>query len=475
MPLTDSELLLLERLLHDREVDNLFKRLTEFDDKTNPNYKLLFQAINDQKWGFDEKNRPSLLYGFSGVALEGSSRSGKTWSGVDIIIYLAVVKHKDDGCSINIYRETYNEFKTTLYDDFKRRLDDFKLPNPFHNAKEVPSFRIGKTTVHFLGDGKHGGGCDYAFFNEAMMISKSIFDQVKMRCRKFWWMDYNPSYTDHWVFDSVLPREDVAFLRTTFNDNPYISPNELKEILGYEPWEPGSYEVTEDGIYYNYLPISENNQPPPHPLNVRQGTADEFMWKVYGLGLRGAMKGVIFNNVTYIDQFPSDLEYIYVNDFGFTSDPDAFGKYAETETDIFVELLLYEPVETAPLLDKYFEKIGIEKHRLMVCDSSDRRVSELNGVIQMVSDLRGLGYNTTKVKKNKTVTYHLLSMKGKKINIVKNHLVHKAKKEAENYKWMEINGIQINQPIDKYNHFWDMTRYGHMAWNSQQEIEAEWN
>jgi len=43
------------------------------------------------------------------------------------------------------------------------------------------------------------------------------------------------------------------------------------------------------------------------------------------------------------------------------------------------------------------------------------------------------------------------------------------------YKWIEINGIQINQQIDKYNHFWDMARYDHMAWNSQYEIDAEWN
>lgn len=79
----------------------------------------------------------------------------------------------------------------------------------------------------------------------------------------------------------------------------------------------------------------------------------------------------------------------------------------------------------------------------------------------MVSDLKELGYNSTKIRKNKSITYRLLSLKGKKINIVKNHLFHKANKEAENYKCLEINGIQINLPIDKYNYFWDTALYSH--------------
>lgn len=476
MSLTDDEILMLERLLHEEKMDNLFKKLITIDDETNPNYKLLYEAINSQKWGYNDQNRPALLYGYAGVVLEGSSRSGKTWSGVDIIIYLATVKHKGQVCTINIYRETYNEFKTTLYDDFKRRLDDYGLPNPFHTAKEVPSFKIGKTTVHFLGDGKHGGGCDYAFFNEGMMIKNAIFDQVEMRCRIMWWMDYNPSFTDHWVFDKILHRSDVAFLRTTFLDNPYISATELNKILSYEPWLPGSYEVTVDGVYYNGVPITEKNQPPKHPTNVDSGTADEFMWKVYGLGLRGAMEGVIFDNVVWIDEFPEHLGYIGVNDFGFTSDPNSFNKYVETENTIYVEPLIYEPLETADVLSAAIEVHDFDKEATIVCDSSDKRVSEKNGTVQMVFDMQQLGWNAIKVSKVKSVTYWILSMKRKRICIVKNQLHQKyIKKEVENYKWMEINGIQVNLPIDKYNHFWDAVRYGHMAWNSDNTVESETN
>lgn len=157
MSLTESEILELETLLKERDIDISRKRLTIIDEDTNPNYKLLFDSIRNQEYNEDDE----LIGGNRGCALEGSSRSGKTWSGVDIIIWLCLFV--ETKCTINIYRATYNEFKTTLYDDFKRRLDDFGLPNKFHNAEEIKSFKINGSTIYFLGDGKHGGGCDYAF------------------------------------------------------------------------------------------------------------------------------------------------------------------------------------------------------------------------------------------------------------------------------------------------------------------------
>lgn len=440
------------------------KRLVEFDDKTSPNYKLLYNSITQQKWAYTANGVPYLQSGYAGVVLEGSSRSTKTWSGVDIIIWLCTVVEKK--CTINIYRETYNEFKTTLYEDFRRRLDDYGLDNPFLRNKEIKSFKIGDNSIYFLGDGKHGGGCDYAFFNEAMMIGNSIFDQVEMRCRKFWWMDYNPSFTDHWVFDKVIPRDDVAFLRTTFKDNAYISGAELNKILSYEPWEPGSYDIQPDGLFYRGREVDEVNQPPPHHKNVEQGTADEFMWKVYGLGLRGAMKGVIYGKVLYIDKFP-DIGYTYANDFGFTADPNVLVRYAEDDENVWAECLTYQPIETAHELANVFDSIGVEPFLPIACDSSDKYTGENKGTVEMVREIRNLGYpEAYKISKTRSNMYWILSLKKKRIHIVRNMHYKQVKKEQENYKFKEVNGILINQPIDEYNHFWDALKYGHISHNT---------
>jgi len=479
--LTDAEITELENLLKERDIDLARNHLKVIDEDTNPNYKLLFESIRDQEYN----DQDELVGGNRGCALEGSSRSGKTWSGVDIIIWLCLFV--ETKCTINIYRATYNEFKTTLYDDFKRRLDDFGLPNKFHDAEEIKSFKIGQNTIYFLGDGKHGGGCDYAFFNEMMFIKNSVFDQVEMRCRKFWWADYNPSFTEHWFFDKVLSRPDVGFLRTTFLDNlTHLSVQEKNKIKSWEPWLPGSYIVKDEEIQcYNKAtgkvePVTKINQPPPHPTNITNGTADDYMWKVYGLGLRGAMKGVIFNHVTWIEpnEFP-DIQHIYTNDFGFTTDPNALNRYAEDEHNIWIEPLIYTPIETAAELAGVLESYGVKQNSgefeedgdLIICDSSDKYTGENKGTVEMVRALKkDHRYNAKKVSKTKGVMYWLNSMKTKKIHIVKNHLYAQIKKEKENYKLKEIQGICINQPIDSWNHFWDSGRYGHMAHNGSGEV-----
>lgn len=449
MSLTDSEILELERLIDEREHEQRINGLLSLTDK-NPNYVYLHESYRSE---------------LAGVALEGSSRAGKTFGGVDFIFYLGL--HAEKSCKINIYRETYASFKDTIYDDFKSRFDYYGIDNPFDNAKEVKTFKIGKSKITFIGCDKiskaHGAGCDYAFFNEVMHIPKALFDQVEMRCRKFWWADYNPSFTDHWFFDSVLNRNDVGFLRTTFKDNEFISKAELRKILSYEPWETGSYEVTENGaLLYNNEPITDENQPPTNRINVEQQTADVFMWKVYGLGLRGAMKGVIFPYVTYINQFP-DIAYTYGLDFGFSSDPTALVKYARDGKNIYLELLTYKPIDTASELNAVLEALGVSKYVPICADSADRYVSEKKGVTRMVSELFDYGWEIFKVSKNKSIVYWIQNMKQYKIHVVENHLSKEFRKEFENYKWKEVNGIQINQPIDAYNHAIDSSRYGHMS------------
>lgn len=386
--------------------------------------------------------------GYSGAVLEGSSRSGKTWSSVDFIVKLCSDLNYPAG-TINIIKETYNSFKTTLYDDFNRRLPDYGLYSPFSDKKEVDSFHIFETKINLMGADKpskfHGASCDYFYINESLDVSQDIFDQQEMRCRKFWWMDYNPKATEHYIFNKVLTRSDVAYLKTTFLDNPHISEKEKKKILSYEPTAK----------------------------NIKEGTADDYMWKVYGLGERAAPQGLIFKNVNYIDQFP-DLDFHYGMDFGFTVDPNAIVKYAETETDIYLELECYEPLETPEQIDEYARARGMNIKKPFTADSSDKYTGENKGTVEMVKGLKKLGWNIKKVSKTKGVMFWLNSMRAKRINIVNNELAQYAKNEQLQYKFKEIHGIQINQPIDSYNHFWDAGRYAHMAANSNNKVPVIW-
>jgi hypothetical protein len=466
MSLTDQELIELERLIHEEEIYQRRESLKAIDHESHTkNYTFLQKQRSKRKYNSDGE----LIEGTKIETLEGSARSGKTISIVDETIRIGLYEPPR---TIFIVRQTYAEFKTTLYKDYKERLDHFDLQNPFHEKEEVKSFKIGNARITFIGADKIGkklgAGSDYLYFNEVLFgISEHVFKQLISRCSIAVYCDYNPAFTKHWFYDKVLKRADACYLRTTFLDNQYCPPAQKAEILSAEPWLPGSYDVIDDEIFYNYQPISNDNQPPPHPTNIDQGTADEEYWRVYGLGLRGAMKGRIFKRFNIVDEFPN-IGHIFCNDFGFTNDPNALVKYAETKDDIYIMPMIYEPIDNSETLHEAFKAKGIKGQDMVIADSADRYVSGKHGVVKMVSELFQRGWKISKVSKTKSITFWLGSMKKKRINIVKsgNKILDDAIiAEFENYIWKEINGIEINTPDDKCDdHFCDAARYGHMSW-----------
>ena len=194
---------------------------------------------------FLEKRRND---GTRGAVLSGSSRSGKTFSGIDELI---LIDHSDPGSEIILLRETYNSFKTTLYSDFNRRLPQWEISSPFEGRNELSTFWLpNRSKVSLMGADNlakfHGAGSDYFFVNEALDIPQSVFDQLEQRCRKFWWMDFNPKVTDHWIYDKICNRPDVRVFNSTFHDNPFITQMELNKILSYDPSNPDTVNNEED-------------------------------------------------------------------------------------------------------------------------------------------------------------------------------------------------------------------------------------
>lgn len=363
--------------------------------------------------------------GIRGVVMEGSSRSGKTISSIDFQIYLA--SHSNKPIVINNIRETYNSFKTTLFDDYNKRLNDFELPTPF-SAKDVASFNLLGNKINFIGADKvgkvHGMGSDYFYINEALEgIDKNFFDQLEQRCRVMWFMDYNPSASDHWVFN-LEKRKDVVFIKTTLFDNPFVPVEQKKKILSYDPTPPE---------------------------NIANGTADDYMWKVYGLGLRASPEGLIFPNVTIIDKLPEDFDSEHYGiDFGYTVDPTAVVQVRRKGNNLFAKLRCYTPIDNAVTLSELLQKI--EQEGTYIADSADPG---------MIASLRRLGISVHAVGKYPgSIKTGIDIMKRYKLHVVRDA---DAIKEINNYKWRTINGISLNEPIDKYNHFWDAFRYTSMV------------
>lgn len=359
--------------------------------------------------------------GKSGIVLEGGSRSGKTWSAMDFL--LAVAANMKQPTVINIVKETYAGFKTTLFNDFNVRIPQFGLISPMANVKDVSSFNLFSTKFNLMGADQpskyHGAGCDFFYINEALTISQQIFDQLEMRCTRFWIMDYNPSVSDHWIFNKLAKRDDVVFVHSTLLDNPFIGKKEKAKIRGYEPT----------------------------PENIANGTADDYMWEVYGLGKRASPQGLIFKNVEWIDSFPDDCDQTsYGMDFGYTNSPTAVVKCGKVGNTLYLQKLFYTPVDNSGDLSGVLKPIVGDNH--IWADSADPG---------MIAELRRLGVMALAVKKFPgSVKFGIDFLKSHKLVLVRDNDV---RREQENYKWREVGGISLNEPVDDFNHFWDACRY----------------
>lgn len=410
------------------------------------------------------------------ICNEGGTRSSKTWDFFHFLVTFCD-HNRNKGNDIYVLRDTLINCRDFTLKEFITCLEVIGVYESANfTAYPKPYYNLFGNNVYFRGledeSNTEAYPSDILFFNESLEIRKSQLEGLKMRCRKLIVMDWNPKYTEHWCFD-LEGQPNVFFTHSTYLNNKHLQSSIIREIESYEPWAEGSYEVVNRQLIFQGQLITEKNQPPPHPENIPNNTADEFRWKVYGLGLRGAMKGVIFPNVEYLNSFP-DIAYTYGLDFGFTADPSALVKYGQEGRNIYAELLLYQPIDNIDDMDATLEALGISKHVPITADSSDKYVSEKKGAVQMVRELFDRGWEISKVSKTKGVMYWIMDMKGFKIHIVINDLVHHAKKEQENYRFKEVNGIQINQPNDSHNHFWDGTRYPHMS-HAVNNLEVSWS
>ena len=79
----------------------------------------------------------------------------------------------------------------------------------------------------------------------------------------------------------------------------------------------------------------------------------------------------------------------------------------------------------------------------------------------MVSDIKGFGVPLYAIKRKPgSIKYGNGLINGFKVHAVRDA---DFRKEQENYKRKEINGIVLDEPIDGFNHIWEATRYAVMG------------
>lgn len=335
------------------------------------------------------------------IVNSGGSRSGKTYSIIQFFIILLLTKKN---YKISCYRNLRVDCIDTVMQDAENIINSSAtLSAQFLKNKKDATFTCKKTgsVISFAGTEKiHkslGVQNDIIFLNEISEFSKDVFNQLDQRTRDFIFIDYNPS-KDFWIED-YRENDKAIFLHSTYKDNiQFLTDGIVNKLEGYNPYEEGSTYVKDMKVYFGDKPVSDKNHPPPNVINVKNNTADKYMYEVYCLGLGSEKPNRVLKNwkrstLEYFD----NLEYksYFGLDFGISSPTAVIEVKFDGDKTFFLKQRLYKPSsEMGMPIYKYLKDVlRIKSNDIVVCDSAKlSMVQDLQlGGLMAISALKGAG------------------------------------------------------------------------------------
>lgn len=398
-------------------------------------------------------------YKYRQIVSMGGSRSSKSYSILQILL-LEMIKRP--GLKITVWRDLKTVCRTTVLEDFQKIImfDEWIYKNIKYN-KQSGSFTFVPTKSRIVFEGADnigkvlGGTQDISFFNEVTEFKKSVYLQITQRTAERVICDYNPS-KNFWL-ETYRNDEKTKFIHSNFLHNKFCPPNIVDQLLSYEPWESGSYDIDYENqeVRYNGAPIDSLNQPPPNIKNWEKGTADEYMWRVYGLGFGAEKPNKIYRGWREItqEQFDSIQFRSYFGlDFG-ASNPTACIEVKYEDGAFYICERLYQPLQDiADSLPTVIElKVPqIKKGKdIVVCDSAK------GGYIRLMVEAGYLAVGATKGAGSVEVGISLVQ--GFQIFYVPSINLDF---EYQNYSWtIDRYGKSTDVPLKVDDHLMDALRY----------------
>jgi phage terminase large subunit len=358
-----------------------------------------------------EKNFDAITKGKRFIVNQGGSRSGKTYSIIQLLIYLC----QQAKVSVSVVSISFPHLRRGAIRDFLEIMEAWEIydPNRHTTTDQTYKFPNGSYLEFFSVDqpGKvRGPGRDILFVNEANLISWEVFGQLNIRTKQTVFLDFNPADEFSWIYDKILPDKNCEFIQSTYKDNPFLPKDQRAQIEGLKD-------------------------------------ADPDLWRVYGLGERGVTRDTIYGKFELFEAFP-DLDYHFGLDFGFTH-PNALVRVCQDENKLYLEQCLYESGLTGvDLADRIAPIVG---NKYVYCDSARPEIIE---------ELRRAGISAYEADK---------SVK-EGIDYVRSHriFVHREsldiQKEMRSYKWKrKPTGETIDEPVKAFDDLMDAARYGAMG------------
>lgn len=367
------------------------------------------------------------------VVNRGGSSSGKTGTLLRMAFLWLVTGKIDNSGKIfekwvfTIVRKFSANLNRSVIRDFENIIDendaDGVLRKKFLQInKTEKTYIFGGRTLEFIGiddpQKARWPRRDILYCNEANELDYEDFRQLAMRTKYRIFIDFNPDDEDIWINTEIEQKRaikdgDVDVIVSTYRDNPFLSPEIVKELERLKEIDP---------IY----------------------------WQVYGEWQYGRLEGRIFD-FKEIPDIPNSAKLLgYGLDFWFSNDPTALVGVYEFGEKIILDEIVYEPWLTNDDICKKFLENNIKKSDEIWADSSEPK---------SIEEIYRKGYNIHAVEKwPDSVRFGIDTMRKFEIFVTARSL--NLKKEWRKYIWKkDRTGKSLNVPIDDFNHAIDAARY----------------
>jgi phage terminase large subunit len=359
-------------------------------------------------------NRKAYRAGYRRIVNQGSTRSSKTYSIVQVLINIA---NELPNKEITVVSESLTHLKRGARKDFLDQLHEMGIfrEEEFNRTDNVYTFKRTGSYVEFFGADEpaklRGPGRHILYINEANLIPQASYTQLAIRTKETIFVDFNPADEFSYVYDLALGPE-AKFIKSTYRNNlANLTKSQIEEI-----------EALKD--------------------------LDDNLWRVYGLGERGTSRDTIYTHWKLKKELPLRGEIFIGQDFGFNV-PSATILIEHYEGAIYAKELLYETkLTTNDLIARYANELDISRTIEIFCDNAEPKTIE---------EICRAGYNAKPA--DKAVLEGIRKIKGMPLYLIEGstNLIS----EIKSYKWkVNKNGETLDEPVKFRDHAMDALRYG---------------
>jgi len=360
------------------------------------------------------KNYEAYKAGYRYVVNQGSARSSKTYSIMQVLDELA--RYSPVAKTISVVGKTRPFLKRGVLNDYLNYLRNGGYYNDELYNKTELAFIVGISRIEFFSvdqpEKVFAAARDLLYIDEANTMTEETFRQLAIRTRGAIFMSFNPTH-EFWALTDIVKRPNACFIKSSYKNNPYLDEN-IKQ------------ELHEAG---------ERNQ------NFKRVFVD---------GEIGVPQDLIFTNWE-IGEFDETLDVVFGEDYGYSNDPTTLVKIAVDDK----KHVIY--------LDECYYKKGLTTKQIFELNkqyAGDRLIVGDRSEVRLIDELRFMGNNIVAADNTDgagLISTGLITMQDYLLVVTPTST--NLQSELKSYVWLDERG---KMAIDKFNHAIDASRYGFM-------------